>query len=77
MNTTKTNITTGKKRGIRKGRKFGFNPNRFSQDGEYVNVTATVNTRIHALIKTEAAINNKSVSATLLDILEQRYRLVD
>lgn len=77
MTTTSTKITTGKKRGLRKGRRFGFNPNRFSQEGEYINITATVTPRIHALVKTEAAINNKSVSGVLHDILEQRYRLVD
>lgn len=57
--------------------KRGFNPNRFVQEGTWLNVTATVPERIHRVIKTEAAINNKSVSAVLLDILEQRYRLVD
>lgn len=78
MNThTNTKVTTGKKRGTPKGRKFGYNPNRFKQEGDYINITAVVTPRIHTLVKTEAAINNKSVSGVLFDILEQRYRLVD
>ena len=76
MNTHTTSINS-KKRGNRKGRKFGYNPNRFKQEGNLINITATVTPRIHALVKTEAAINNKSVSGILFDILEQRYRLVD
>ena len=77
-NNTTTDNNKHVRRTVRKGlRKHGFNPNRFMQEGELLNVTATVPERIHRLIKTEAAINNKSVSSTLLDILEQRYRLVD
>lgn len=54
-----------------------YQPKRFSQEGVVINLTVTAPKRIAELVKTEAAINNKSVSATLLDILEQRYRLVD
>ena len=61
----------------RKHGNYRYNPNKFAQKGELLNVTTTVPERIQRLLKTEAAINNKSVSATLLDILEQRYRLVD
>lgn len=78
-NETNTNISNKPTRKlVRKGlSKRAFNPNRFQQEGEWLNITATVPERIHRLVKTEAAINNKSVSSTLLDILEQRYRLVD
>jgi len=79
MKNTNTDINISqpaKRRG--KGRyKRTFNPGRFKQEGQLLNVTATVPERIHRLIKTEAAINNQSVSACLLAILEQRYRLVD
>lgn len=54
-----------------------YRPHLFTQEGEEINLTVTVPNRISKLVKTEAAINNKSVSHTLLDILEQRYRLVD
>lgn len=76
-NTTDINIKPARKPTRRGLHKRGFNPNRFVQEGEVLNITATVPERIHRLVKTEAAINNKSVSAILLDILEQRYRLVD
>lgn len=75
-NTTDINIKPARKV-VRRKRPRGFNPNRFVQEGEVLNITATVPERIHRLVKTEAAINNKSVSAIVLDILEQRYRLVD
>jgi hypothetical protein len=73
-----TQTTSTNTNHLRKGKsKRAFNPNRFRQEGELLNVTATVPERIHRLIKTEAAINNQSVSTCLLAILEQRYRLVD
>lgn len=54
-----------------------YRPYLFTQEGDAINLTVTVPNRISKLVKTEAAINNKSVSHVLLDILEQRYRLVD
>lgn len=66
-----------KKYPLTANRRRTYRPNLFKQDGVFVNITVTAPKRISELVKTEAAINNKSVSATLLDILEQRYRLVD
>lgn len=54
-----------------------YEPKRFKQDGIILNLTVCAPKRIANLVKTEAAINNTSVSSVLLDILEQRYRLVD
>ena len=78
MNHTKTSINSKRTPSRGKGRyPRAYDPSRFTQEGELLNVTATVPKRIHTLIRTEAAINNQTVSACLLAILEQRYRLVD
>lgn len=77
INTTSINTKPARKAKGKGRYKRTFNPNRFQQEGDVLNLTACVPERIHRLVKTEAAINNKSVSAILLDILEQRYRLVD
>lgn len=77
-NTKSTMKHTKTNNGIKPPRnRRAYQPNRFTQDGVVINLTVTAPKRIAELVKTEAAINNKSVSATLLDILEQRYRLVD
>ena len=80
MNTNDTTSINTSKPAKRKGKgryKRTFEPGRFKQEGDLLNITANVPERIHRLVKTEAAINNQSVSACLLAILEQRYRLVD
>lgn len=54
----------------------GFMARPMRQVGSYIVLNAGVSKKVAKLVRTEAAINNKSMSAMLASILEDRYSKV-